>query len=220
MVKPKVIIITSESCGHCRTMRRTGDITEFEDDRPPSIPGGYKWDQSFFTKLLFGVKDVNEKGSEPLVDVIEIYCKVLRFSTFNDVKELNTITWNGNKVERVSRQSGNIDGKMTVTVDNVTKDTDEIFEDYLKKNISPQLFRFVGFFPQWMYIDGQNWADSFAMNGDNKFVTSLHPNIPGLNIVPKEVDGSTIYVSDGPLPSKVTSPIVNVISLIAGSENA
>jgi hypothetical protein len=193
-------------------MRKTGEISESDDGRPPSIPGGYKWDQSFFKKLLFGVTDLSKATGSPSVDVIEIFVKNLRTTGYSDVSEYNTFNWNGSKVERVSHSLASQAGKLLITKGSRQEVQDMNFQEFLQSVIPSQFFKFVAFYPEWVYVQGDNWKESF--NPD----VGLRPYIPGLTIKVEEHAGKVTYKAAGQSPAKVSSPIANVIAMLNAPE--
>jgi hypothetical protein len=160
MSLPVICIITSQQCGHCTTMRGTGEPTEVPQ-KPFTITGGYNWSQEYFTKLMFAG---GESRGNLKFRVVEVHTAVMGCRSFDQVQDFSEFTWNGQKVIRTQyRTSGDANKTAVISGDSVqTLDTN--FSDFLKTKIPLQIFNYMGAFPSWAYFTGDVWDGAIKSN--------------------------------------------------------
>jgi len=169
---PIVVFVTNQECPPCKNLRGDGRVSLTSSSKFPTLPGGNKWDVNFFTKLL------TNGGTEQKINAIELH-----FSGFNitDIKNINEYSefsiLNEKEKTYVIRKNYINNGKNTkmITEKNGLKIAaniiNETFDVFLSKKVSKELYKFVGQFPAWFFIDYNVWNNSIN-NNDPLFLYS------------------------------------------------
>lgn len=157
---PIICIITARGCSHCENMRRA---TILDNPGTKTISGLYSWDQSFFTKLLFGTKNPNPSTQNPKTEVYEVNFSRIRSAGIQDIQEFNIFKWNGVKVVKYSYQN---DNGSCVEISDTSKITvSDNFNTYIASKVPSTIMLYIKMFPEFAIFDGKSWDDAIKGTG-------------------------------------------------------
>lgn len=156
------VIISSERCGHCRTMRGDGRLMSKNQtkDKSPNIPGGYFYDATFMKKII--TADMNTGAK---VRVINVHYKT--FNPADGVMDISVfmLDSDGNSVRQTLLKEKS--GKTSMSIYSIgevgkvisTQDTPEDWDKIVKSYIPANIGSYSVFFPSMILFEGTAWAE-------------------------------------------------------------
>lgn len=156
------VIVTSERCGHCRTMRGDGRLLSKlqTKDKKPNIPGGYFYDAAFMKKII--TADMNTGAKVRVINV--------HYKTFNPADGIMDISvmmldTDGNSVKQTMLKEKN--GKTSMSIYSIgetgkvisSQDTPEDWSNIVKSYIPVNITNYSVFFPSIILFEGTAWAE-------------------------------------------------------------
>lgn len=156
------VIISSERCGHCRTMRGDGRLMSKNQtkDKKPNIPGGHFYDAAFMKKII--TADMNAGAKLRVINV--------HYKTFNPADGVMDISVfildsDGNSVRQTMLKEKN--GKTSMSIYSIgevgkvisTQDTPEDWNTIVKTYIPSNIVNYSVFFPSMVLFEGTAWAE-------------------------------------------------------------
>jgi len=163
------VFITSEKCGHCRTMRGNGILMSKskieKEKKTPSVPGGYHYDSIYMKKLIMA-----GSSDSPRFRVVNVHYN--SFNPSEGMMDISVFTLEpDNKTIRQTIFKGN-EGKTLVEVytigdtgKKVSDQNDETkWEDTVSKFIPKNLHSYAYFFPTLAVFHMDAWMSSIRTN--------------------------------------------------------
>jgi len=157
------VILTSEQCGHCRTMRGSGRLLSRNEIKSgnlrPTIPGNYHYDAIFMKKLITAESDI------PKVRVININFKT--FDVSKGVTDISIFTLESDNTTVKQTMLIEKDGKTHMNMyavgesgkvllnSNVDKSWSDITSEYLPVNLG----MYTLFFPSMIVFETKTWNE-------------------------------------------------------------
>jgi hypothetical protein len=199
------VLITSEKCGHCRTMRGSGRLlsqTEIKKEgKHPSVPGGHHWDAKFMKKLITADSDSAK------LRILNVHYK--NFNPGEGVSDLSVFTLEpDNKTVRqtiLKEKEGKTiaeiytigDTGKKVGSQDIPNDWTDTVKTYLPVNLSSYAYFYptlsIFHFDAWMQSIKNNTPVFGYINGLESKTESPYGGIPGQN--PNPSDFSTFLAS-------------------------
>jgi hypothetical protein len=163
------VFITSEKCGHCRTMRGNGILmskTKIEKEKKtPTVPGNYYYDATFMKKLIMA-----GSTDSPRFRIVNVHYN--SFNPTEGVMDISVFTLEpDNKTIRQTMFKGNA-GKTLVEVyaigdagKKVSDQNDETkWEDTVAKFIPKNIPAYAYFFPTLTVFHMDAWMSAIRTN--------------------------------------------------------
>lgn len=163
-VLPVCLIVTSSGCGGCKNLRGDTGIPQFENSTGKyfETPGDnkFRWDLNLFKTLATNFR------------VYEIH--VVKLNP-NNIDEFNFFELKNGLLIRTSLTHQNDDIFVKVEKENKeisnkklldSKGNPVSFKNYIKNNIPSVIRKYIGWFPTWIFIDGNAFDE--ALNDESK----------------------------------------------------
>lgn len=190
MSLPVIAILTSASCGHCRSMRGDGQPREPSN---PSIPGpikgGHHWSPTFFRRLITG----NKKGEGTAKwRVFEFYFPTLRIDSIGSLLEANEFNLKPGGITRTTYMPTSDGTSVMRAFDGGKKtalDGAGDFKTWVAKRYPKELINFVYLYPGWIWTSGPNW-DAAVKGTEHMF---SHVSACFVDVQGKDDAGKPIY---------------------------
>lgn len=162
------VLLTSETCGHCRNMRGNGRLLSKseikKEGKQPTIPGGNHFDAAYMKKLI-----TTEIDAKPKLRVINLHYK--SFNPTEGMMDISifTLEADGNVKQTMLKESN---GKTNMAVylvgesgkvissQNIDTSWADINKSYVPVNISAYAF----FFPSLILFEGNEWTNGLKNN--------------------------------------------------------
>jgi hypothetical protein len=214
-------LVTSEKCGHCRTMRGTGRLLSQneikKDSKTPTIPGGFHYDARFMKKMITADTDsaklriinVHYKSFNPGDGVMDLSVFVLEPDN-KSIRQTILKEKNGKTVADIY-VIGDV-GKQ-VTSQDIPTEWPETVKTYLPVNLTSYAY----FYPTLSLFHFEAWMNSIKNNEPIfGYVNGLetkqeHPYgaIPGQNPNPGDfVQFLNSFFKDGSKPILVKPEVL------------
>jgi hypothetical protein len=191
-------LITSEKCGHCRTMRGSGRLFSQneikKDNKVPTMPGGYHYDSKFMKKMItadtdttkFRILNVHYKSFNPGEGVMDLSVFTLEPDN-KSIRQTILKEKNGKTVAEIYVIGDT--GKLATTQD-IPTEWSETVKTYLPTNITSYAY----FYPTLAVFHFEAWMNSIKnnepifgyVNGLDSKPESPYGAIPGQNPNPME----------------------------------
>lgn len=158
------VILTSDRCGHCRSMRGAGRLLSQNeikrDNKPANIPGGFHYDAKFMKKLITANMDkdtklrvinINYRTFNPTEGVMDISVFTLE-PDGNTIRQTMLMEKDGKSVVNIYLVG---DSGQVVTTQEMPNSWSDLVKNYIPSNIS----MYSMFFPSLILFEGSAWTE-------------------------------------------------------------
>ena len=200
------VILTSERCGHCRTMRGTGRLLSKveikKDNKQPTIQGGNHFDSTWMRKLI------TVEGKDAKLRVVNLHYKA--FNPAEGMMDIAVFTLENDKEIRQTMLKEAEGGKTNMTIyivgDNgrvlSNQDIDTPWVEMCKTYVPVNIGMYAFFFPSLILFEGNEWAESIRnktpifgyMNGFDTKNEAPYGALTGPGIQPNVLDFNKFLV--------------------------
>lgn len=175
---PVLCIITSESCGHCKRMKRpTLEYERIDKGLVDSMPGGSCWSQDTFIRLMFGLGK-RDKTAQPepdtpdqLVDMVvskaapKEMLDAMASVSGDDLAKLRSEASKA-AMPKYNIVEVNYDGLPRLRIFRWNGTKIQVLEgEHLNSLIPHQIRHYVNFYPSFCIFDAKSWISSAKGSG-------------------------------------------------------
>jgi hypothetical protein len=162
------VILTSEKCGHCRTMRGSGRALSQKEIKekslPTSIPGGYHYDSKFIKKLITADSD------SPKLRILNVHYR--SFNPADGVSDISVFTLepdNRSIRQVILKESEGKTVADTYVIGDTgkktgTQEVPNSWNDTVKLYLPSNLTSYAYFYPTISIFNLESWISSIKNN--------------------------------------------------------